>query len=104
MSHELAFALFARDDDDDNLTFSFPLALLSVCCRRTRSQKKQMSGVKIGLEWETLVELPKERTDYAMVAIGWDRIAIVGGWVVRHNALRSCWYGIYKQRSGRHTK
>ena len=44
-----------------------------------------ISKVKIGLEWETLVELPKEREDsarksYAMVTIGSGRIAIVGGW------------------------
>ena len=39
-----------------------------------------ISKVKIGLEWETLVELPKERRYYAMVAIGRDSIAIVGGW------------------------
>ena len=38
--------------------------------------------VKMGSQWETLVELPKERKEDAMVAIGWDRIAIVGGYTM----------------------
>ena len=36
---------------------------------------------RIGNEWKTLLKIPKKRYDYAMVAIGNDRIAIVGGWL-----------------------
>ena len=38
-----------------------------------------MSKVKFGSYWEILMELAEPRDKYAMVAIGWDRVALVGG-------------------------
>ena len=38
------------------------------------------SKIRIGNEWKPLVELPQERFYYAMVGIGSNRIAIVGGY------------------------
>ena len=69
-----------------------------------------MSNVKIGSQWETLVELQTKREYYAMVAIGWDRIAIAGGWDLESRSfldsvsvwnLRTKEWSTYKMKEAR---
>ena len=63
-----------------------------------------MLNIKIGSEWETFGEFPKERYYYAMVAIGLDRVAIVGGEDKHIQSPSLLCYGIYLPEHGRTTE